>query len=534
MAAPIVAEPWPGGLHLAESVFTRHRKLVRWFIGIVAGVLVGLWIAVVVVSRAPILQKKLVEVLNDQLDADVELGSFEVKAFPVLHIHGDGLTLRLKGQTEPHPFIEVRHFEVSGSLFGLLHRQRRFTSVTLDGLRITIPPRTANDVEAGKKAVTTTADGPVLIDHVEAKDAQLILVPRDPRKEPKIFAIHSLTIESVGFNRTMPFVATLTNPIPAGEIATKGSFGPWVKSDPGLSPVSGHYSFDHADLSTIKGIAGILKSLGEFSGHLEEIDVRGTTSTPDFSIDAGGTPVPLDTTFHAVVDGTTGNTYLKQVDAKLQDTPISASGAIESQHGVKGRMVKLDVAIRDGRIQDVLKLAVRATSPVMSARMALQAVLLLPPGDAKVMDRLRLTGRFALERAQFTDAGVRQKLAEMSRRAQGKKPDEAIGKIASDMRGHFVLRDGAIRFEPLGFTLPGADIQLTGVYGIRSQQLDFSGTLSMNATISQAAGGGIKGFFLKAVDSVFKKQGKGAVIPITISGPRDQPKFGVQWGRVFK
>lgn len=520
-------------LHLAESVFTRHLKLVRWFIGIAGGVLVGLWIAVVVVSRAPILQKKLVEALNDQLDADVELGTFEVKTFPGLRIHGDGLKLRLKGQAEPRPFIEVHHFEVSGSLFGLLHRQRRFTSVTLEGLRITIPPRTANDVEAGKKAVTT-AEGPVLIDHVEAKDAQLILVPRDPRKEPKVFAIHNLTIESVGFNRTMLFIATLTNPIPAGEIATKGSFGPWVKSDPGLSPVSGHYSFNHADLSTIKGIAGILKSLGEFSGHLQEIDVRGTTSTPDFSIDASGTPVPLDTTFHAVVDGTTGNTYLKQVDAKLKDTPISASGAIESQPGVKGRTVRLDVAIRDGRIQDVLKLAVRATSPVMSGRMALQATLLLPPGNAKVVDRLRLTGRFALERAQFTDAGVRQKLAEMSRRAQGKKPDEPIGKIASDIRGHFVLRDGAIRFEPLGFNLPGADIQLTGVYGIRSQQLDFSGTLSMEATISQAAGGGIKGFFLKAVDPIFRKHGKGAVIPITISGPRDQPKFGVRWGKVFK
>ena len=147
---------------MAESVFTRHLKLLRWFIGIVVGVVLGLWIAVVVVSRAPILQKKLVEALNDQLDAEVELGSFEVKTFPGLRIHGDGLTLRLKGQTEPHPFIEVRHFEVSGSLFGLLHRQRRFTSVTLDGLRITIPPRTANDVEAGKKAVTT-AEGPVVV-----------------------------------------------------------------------------------------------------------------------------------------------------------------------------------------------------------------------------------------------------------------------------------------------------------------------------------------------------------------------------------
>jgi hypothetical protein len=56
----------------------------------------------------------------------------------------------------------------------------------------------------------------------------------------------------------------------------------------------------------------------------------------------------------------------------------------------------------------------------------------------------------------------------------------------------------------------------------------------MDATISQAVGGGVKGFFLKAVDPIFKKDGKGAVIPITIKGPREQPKFGLEWGKVFK
>jgi AsmA-like C-terminal region len=508
-------------------------KLVRWFIGISGGVLVGVWFALVSLSRAPILQQKLVEALNEKLDAEVELQNFTVKAFPLLRIHGDGLKLRLKGQTNPSPFIEIRHFEVTGELLGLLHRQRRFKSVELEGLRITIPPRTRDDREAGSKVGSTVA-GPVLIDRVTSKNAELIIVPKNPLKAPKIFAIHDLLLESVGFNRKMPFVATLTNAIPKGEIATKGTFGPWVKGDPGETPLSGSYSFDHADLNTIKGIGGILQSVGEFSGQLEEIDVHGTTSTPDFSIDAGGTPVPLATTFHAVVDGTNGNTYLKQVDAKLAETAISAAGSIDSEPGVKGRTVKLDVKITDGRIQDVLKLAVRAKNPVMVGRIALQAMLLLPPGEAKVIDRLQLDGRFALERTQFSDPAVQEKLAELSRRAQGKKPDEKIGPIASNMHGRFTLKGGKIRFAPVAFDLPGAEIVLAGVYGLRSETLDFAGTLSMEAPISKAAGGGIKGFFLKAVDPIFRKKGKGAVIPITIKGPREQPKFGVVWGKVFK
>lgn len=495
--------------------------------------MVGLWIALLSLSRAPILQKKLVEALSDKLDAEVELQTFSVSAFPLLRIHGDGLKLRLKGQTNPSPFIEIRHFEVTGGLFGLLHRQRRFRSVELDGLRITIPPRTRDDREAGSKAGSTVA-GPVLIDRVTSKDAELIIVPKNPLKQAKIFAIHDLLLEGVGFDRRMPFVATLTNAIPKGEIATKGSFGPWIKGDPGATPLDGHYSFNHADLNTIKGIAGILQSAGDFSGHLEEIDVRGTTSTPDFSIDVGGTPVPLTTTFHAVVDGTNGNTYLKQVDAKLAETPISASGSIDSEPGVKGRTVKLDVKIAEGRIQDVLMLAVRAKKPVMSGTLALQAILLLPPGEAKVLDRLQLDGRFALENTQFTDPEVRTKLAEMSRRAQGKKPDEPIGRVTSNMRGRFALKDGAIRFSPVAFDLPGAEIVLAGVYGLRRETLDFTGTLSMEAPISEAAGGGVKGFFLKVVDPIFRKHGKGAVIPITVKGPREQPKFGVVWGKVFK
>ena len=513
---------------------TRTVKLVRWFIGIVGGVLVGLWIALAAVSRAPVLQQKLVETLNDQLDAQVELESFTVDSFPTLRIYGDNLKLRLKDQQQPAPFIEVRHFEVASGILGLLRKQRRFSFVELVGLRITIPPRTRDDKEAGNKAATVVDEGPILIDHVVARDAELILVPKDPRKEPKVWSIHHLDLESVGFNRAMPFKATLTNPIPKGEIETAGTFGPWQKRDPGLTPLAGKYTFQNADMNTIKGIGGTLASTGDFSGQLEQIEVKGTTNTPDFSLDVGGAPVPLTTTFHALVDGTNGNTYLKQVDAVLDQTQIAAAGAIESRPGVKGRYVDLDVKIANGRIQDVLRLAVKAKNPVMLGQLALQAKLLLPPGEKPVSDRLGLDGRFALENAHFTDPAVQEQIKMLSRRAQGKKPDDPMGRVDSDMRGRFTLKDGTMRLNPFAFDVPGADVQITGVYGLRSEQLNFAGTLMMDASVSKAMGGGIKGFFLKPFDPIFRKNGKGAVIPITIKGPREQPKFGLQWGKVFK
>jgi hypothetical protein len=510
-----------------------RRKLVRWIVGVSCAVVASLLIAVRLVSRAPILREQFVAALNDGLDADVEIEAFEVHTFPVVRIHGDGLKLRLHGQQNPNPFIEVRHFEVTGGLWSMLRRHHRFTNVELDGLRITIPPRTPNDKNAGSHAASTVA-GAVIIEHLEAKDAQLVIVPRYAWKEPKIFSIHSLDLESVGFDRSIPFTATLTNAIPKGEIATQGAFGPWVKGDPGSTPLRGRYSFDRADLSTITGLGGILTSSGDFSGALSEIDVRGTTKTPDFQLDIGGAPVPLDTTFHAVVDGTNGDTYLKQIDATLAETAISASGAIVSSENVKGRTVKINLTITKGRIQDFLELAVSAPKPVMVGTLTLSAALVLPPGKAPVADRMTLTGRFALRHARFTDADVQQQLRKLSRRAQIGKPVEPMGPIVSDMSGRLVLGDGAARFQDLQFDVPGATVDLAGHYGLRDQRLDFAGTLGMEAPISKAAGGGFKSVLLKPFDPLFRKQGKGAVLPITIRGPRAQPKFGLNWGKVFK
>jgi hypothetical protein len=532
-----LADPWRASCNKLTLVLLRvtrpRRRLVRWIVWGTVGVFVGLWIAIRIVSRAPILREQLVQTLNDKLDADVELDALEVRTIPRLRIHGDGLKLRLHGQQNPNPFIEVRHFEVAGGLWGMLRRHHRFTNVELDGLRITIPPRTPNDKTVGRSA-TSAMTGSVIIERLQAKDAQLIIVPKNPAKQPKVFAIHSLDLNSVGFDRSIPFTATLTNAIPKGEIATQGAFGAWVKDDPGSTPLRGRYSFERADLNTIKGLGGTLTSHGDFSGILSEIDVHGTTKTPDFTLDVGGAPVPLETTFHAVVDGTNGDTYLKQVDARLADTIISASGAIVAEEGVKGRSIAIDLTIAKGRVQDLLRLAVSAPRPVMLGTLTLSAALLLPPGPTSVADRMALTGHFALRQSRFTDPEVQRQLANLSRRAQGKKQSDPIPAIVSDLSGRFALRDATVRFQELRFDVPGATVALAGRYGLRNQQVDFAGTLGMDASISKAAGGGIKSMLLKPFDPLFRKQDKGALLPITITGPRTQPKFGLNWGKVLK
>jgi hypothetical protein len=506
-------------------------RIARWFIAIVGGVLVALWLVALAGSRTSVLHDKLVETLSDKLNASVELDAFTVHTFPRLRISGDGLRIRLKDQTLPEPLIAVRHFEVSGGVIGLLHRQRHFRSVTLEGLRISVPPRSRNDREAGNKAAQAVT-GPIIIDRVDAHDAALVLVPKTEGKAPRIFEIHDLALESVGFNRAMPFTATLVNPIPRGDISVGGSFGPWRADEPGLTPLSGRYEFTNVDLSTIHGIGGTLSSTGDFGGELMEIDVRGTTHTPDFTVDTGAHPVPLDTTFHAVVDGTDGDTYLKRVDAKFVDTSLTASGAITGEKGKKGRTVALQVHMPRGRIEDVLAFAINTPRPVMRGIIALDTALKIPPGNERVADRIELDGRFALEQAQFTDRLVRERIATLSSRARGKNPRDGLVSVLSDMHGRFKVKNGHASFDPVAFDVPGAAVVLRGGYGLRTERLSFDGTLTMDATVSKAAGG-VKGFFLKIADPLFKRNGAGAVIPIHVKGTREKPEFGLDWKRAL-
>ncbi len=116
----------------------------------------------------------------------------------------------------------------------------------------------------------------------------LRLIPKRAGKQPREFLIHRLTMQGIGVTQRMPFKAELTNPIPRGAISTEGRFGPWGRDVPSATPVEGTYVFQNADLSTIKGIGGILTSTGEFHGPLGRIEVKGETKTPDFRLERRG------------------------------------------------------------------------------------------------------------------------------------------------------------------------------------------------------------------------------------------------------
>jgi hypothetical protein len=431
--------------------------------------------------------------------------------------------------------VTVDAFSMNGGIFGLLSRPRRFRTVNLKGLSINIPPGGLKGTSTGTDVPSAgDDDGPaaIVVDLLEAQDAALTLIPKREGKEPKVFAVHRLTMKPLGRAQAMTFDATITNPVPKGLVKAVGTFGPWNREDPGDTPLGGRYTFDHADLTPIKGIFGTLNSKGTFDGKLDRIGVKGATESADFGLDVSGTHVPLHTTFEAVVDGTDGDTYLNAISGSFLNTSLTARGAVVGAEGVKGRTVKVHVKIDKGRIEDLLRLAVKGNDPAMSGALALHADLNLPAGPADVMERMRVNGQFDIAGVHFNSREVQTKISDMSERARGLDPKEHDQNVASNLRGDFALEHNTITLHQTVFGIPGAEVRVAGTYGLRNETLQFDGTVRMQATVSQAAGG-TKGLFLKAVDPLFRKDGAGAVIPITIHGSRTAPKFGLDFGRVF-
>jgi hypothetical protein len=515
-------------------------KAAGWVAAAIFGTLVVLAIVAAAGSRTETLRLLVVSTLSDRLNSDVELRAFSVDTFPTVTIRGEALVLKLRGRPSgPNvpPLIQIESFTVHCGIIDLFRRPRRFKHVTLDRLVVNIPPgglRKQQNPVADAATAGQSGLSPIIVDSLQADDALLRIIPRREGKAPREFTIHSLHMESLGLAQQMPFKATLTNPIPKGQIETSGTFGPWQKNDPELTPLSGQYEFAKADLGTIKGIGGILESAGEFGGQLERISVKGETTTPDFHLDITAQPVPLNTKFEAVVDGTDGDTYLNNVDAQFLQTSLNAKGKVVGTPGVKGRTIELHVRIPDGRVEDLLRLSVKGDKPLMVGRVALHTDFALPPGEADVVQRLRLSGEFGVGSARFTDPDVEKKLAGMSHRARGRDPDEKVENVVSDLSGKFRLHDSVLSFSDLSFAIPGATVHLQGSYGLKSEAISFDGTLRMQATLSQAAGGGLKSVFLKLADPIFSKKNAGAVVPIRVGGTRQQPKFGLDVGRVFK
>ena len=463
----------------------------------------------VLLHRAsPILKAKVVETLSTRFDSRVQLDKFQVSLLKGFQVSGAGLKLYPNHLPIDGPMIAVDHF--SFRVLGwrqLLQTPLLVHHVQVSGLSIQIPPKNqrSNMPHLQNQGEDKSHSGiKIEVVQIDVDQATLVIENGKPNKVPLNFVIHKLVLKSVAAGQPMKFHATLVNPRPIGNIDSSGDFGPFNADSPGDTSVRGTYSFSHADLNSIKGLGGMLASTGTYQGQLDNITVDGETTTPNFSLDIANHALPLNTKFHAIVDGTNGDTWLQPVDAWLRHTHIIAKGQIVRMPNVEGRDIRLDVTVDPGNIQDLLYLADKASQPLMNGQVTLHTDFDLPPGPEDVPKKLRLKGNFQLLDIHFPDPKIQSKVDELSLRGQGHAKEAhqegdalkagnnqaaTAANAASEMRGTFTLGGGTITLPTLNYRVPGAEVALQGNYSITNQNLDFTGKARLDAHVSQMVTG---------------------------------------------
>ncbi|WP_263351105.1 AsmA-like C-terminal region-containing protein [Acidicapsa acidisoli] len=577
----------------------RLSRLARWLLWIGAALLIlGAAVAGTVAflfHRAePILRARLIDTLEQRFHAKVDLGDLRVSILDGFWVEGHELRIWLPaeavatedasaGQTEQapwrtEPWIVVKELRFHASWHMRPGKPIEISGVHVEGVRVLLPPKQdrphlgqsqstpeapatgsagtpqSNAVQPPSSGTSLIPMPRVIVRKIECQDATLVIErnpePGKPPKVPLEFDFAHMTLIPDEQSGRIAFTVDMTNPKPVGTIRSTGYAGPWTPSDPGELPVEGDYHFDHADLSTIKGIAGILSSTGHYTGTLRKIEADGQTETPDFRLErvAKETGVPLTTHFHAIVDGTNGDTWLQPVEATLGHTHFVARGQVVRATGAgrdvlssgHGHDIRLQVTVDRGRIEDILHISEDAQTVFMTGGLTLETSFHLPPnppsGDVTIWDRLRMDGEFHLSQARFNNDKMQGRIEQLSLRGQG-KPHEVKTtdptSVLSDMHGHFKLADGTLQLPDLEYQVPGAKILAHGAYGLQGGTLSFEGDARMDATLSEMVGGW-KGFLLKPADRYLKKNGAGTDVPIHVSGTRKDPEFGVEFNRLGK
>jgi hypothetical protein len=493
---------------------TRQHKTV---LGLAVAVAAALCVVLLLWAELwPFQRKPVVQDLEKASDSKLSLRAFHRTYFPFPGCVLEGLEFN-HGSNTSKPLITIERLTIRGSYLGIF--SQRLTRVTAENMHIFIPA-------FGSGETFHTAPSKITIDEIEANGAVLEFASSKPDQQPLRFEIHDALLRDVGWNGALSYSVKVRNPEPPGEITASGKFGVWKINDPGQTPVSGEYKFDQADLSVFHGIAGMLSSVGKFSGVLAHIDIAGLTDTPDFEVRAGGHRVQLTTEFSAYVDATRGDTFLKRVDAHFGRTHVVAVGSIAGSPGGQGKTALIDLRASDGRIEDILRLFVKADRPPMSGNVTLQAKTEIPPGGRPFLKKVKLRGGFGVGAGSFSKPETQESVNKLSTGASGEKDASDPETVLIDLAGQAALQDGTARFSDLSFGVPGAAARVHGTYNLINHKIDLHGQLKVDTKISNTTSG-TKAILLKMMDPFFKKRRKGEVLPVRISGTFEHPSFGL-------
>ena len=490
----------------------------------------------------PIARERIVESLEAKLHCEVELDEVHLSLAHGLEVTGRGLRImaignRVRISPGGTPMLTVREFQFASTLKDLLLHHESAITAYAQGLVITLPAGTDREKldQSDPKRRNQPRDS-YFLNKLVATESLLRLEPTDRTKANIEFDFKKLVLVDPGKDVPFVFETILRNPMPSGEIHATGHIGPWVFGSSRDSPVDGNFTFDHADLSDVKGLNGTLTAHGRIAGSLGQMTVHGETETPDFGLDISAHTFPLHTEFQALVEGTTGDVALQSVAARFLHTELEGNGLIRKVLAAdgketKGHNIAIDVHMKNGRAEDLLTLFSRSPEPLLRSPMDLQGHVEVPPGKERLVLKMRASGTAQIGAAHFTNVNLQQSVNAFSLRAQdvhqAKQAIQDPGAspvVAMSLSGPFRIVGGNIEMPDVTSRAPGAVLAMQGRYPLVERELQFHGVARTVAPADHMETG-IKSLLLKPVSPFLHKNGAGTQLPISFMGDKGHPVF---------
>jgi hypothetical protein len=511
------------------------RSRRKWLAIIGFSLLGLLLVGLVVLARHwPFSQQRVIEALQEDFHGTVTFSAFHVTVFPHPGCVAEGGALARPGTPAGSPpFASAQKFIVRAHYIDFLIRPGYIAHIEVQGLQIHVPPVGTMPPLPPEQSPSTTRVGEVV-----ANNALLEIARK--AGEPLGFPIHTLTLNSVSRKEGLSYEVAFLNALPPGEIQSRGHFGPWNSDDPGQTPVSGTYKFEHAYLGELDGVDGDLSSHDSFRGTLAKIETHGSVDIPDFKVRWAARSSPIASRFDAFVDALNGDVRLEHVETIIVKTNVLARGSLEEIPGRPRKTTSLDLNVSHGRIQDILRLFIKEPRSPIVGVISFRAHVTIPPEGRPFEQEVALIGDFGIDDGRFTKPETQKRVNDLSERAQDKKiddkekreenpdDDDDSSRVISDLRGHVALKNGVATLTDISFSVPGAVAYVHGTFNLVSEKIDFHGVLQTDSAFSKVGGGGIKSIFLKPLDAIFKKKPKGAEIPVKMTGTYAHPEFGVE------
>jgi hypothetical protein len=487
---------------------TQSRRFIKRIAGIVVVAVLCVATAGAVLLRHfwPFTESSVRARLGESAAANVKFGSFHEKYFPPGCIAENVVFQR--GNSGPS-LISIRRLTIKSNLAGLL--RHHISLLHAEGMHVSLGH---SDFSADISSSQQT-----IIDTLVADDAVL-----DVRRktQPLRFVFHKFRLQNLGGSGAIKFAALFDNPMPAGLVHASGQFGAWNSSDPAATAISGTYKLSNGNLGVFGSIGGMLSSEGNFKGTFRQMEVEGSTTTPEFEVAYTQHKLPLQTQFKAVVNAINGETILHSIKATFGRDQIEAHGRVGQQPDGKHAAV-IELNCKYGRIEDTFYPFVKSSKMPLVGNVVFQMHVMIPSGKERFLKKIEVSSDFHIQDARFTNPQTQSRLSKISERHDQKQPDE---NSLADLSGNVRLLHGIAQFSKLSARDGNATAWFRGNYDLTDEHVDLHGQLTTEASLGKTTSG-IRSVFAKALEPLFKKGSHQKVVPVRISGTYHNPSFGL-------